>query len=370
MTLNALPLWLHTALCIAGFALGVGLHLKWHPLRRHFSDGFDFLRSNPLPMWVIVAAILAHELSADSSASPALGLLHGTYDRMQGDLWDIGKRAIDHAALLIHRAFPPWPIALLLPVWTILLAVNLMRFPYRYQATSLRQEQATSLVLLCVGSMAWAVIGLFRYRHPWKGTPETVWHSAHMFFVSLTTAAFQVWLARLLVRWARPRSVDEGGDLRTAMQDCFSRWQNILWLGAFNAVWLALWSWQESAGGWLPWLLLMEMLFVFSALPVAVAVSEQSFLKAGGLAMRAIWRCCIPLLGFTMTAIIIFSLAEYAVAALSSLATAPKMEKPIRIAATLLLFGVLQSWLLPSAMLMLYRIGFRDTDAAKTETVA
>lgn len=369
MTLKELPLWLHTVLCIGGLALGVALHLKWHPLRRHLSDGFDFLRTHRLPLWIIGAGILAHELVAPDEYSGANGLIHGDYNDLLQDFTMLGKHAASRVIILFHHAFPPWPLSLLLPVWTVLLAVELMRFPYRYQAGRVRAEQGMALILLCVASIAWAGVGLFRFGNPWQGPGEVVWHTVHAFFVSLAAGAFQVWLARFLIRWAIPASGDdEAEDTRTAMQECLARWRNILWLGAFNAVWLGLWSWQETVNAWVPWILLIEMLFVFGALPLAVAVGTGSFLEAGSQAMRAIWRSCIPLAGFVATAVVLFGLAEYSVAAIGSLAVAPTWTQPARIVATVLTLSVLQSWLLPSAMLLLYRTGFQGTNPAEPHT--
>lgn len=365
MTLKELPLWLHTVLCIGGLALGVALHLKWHPLRRHLSDGFDFLRTHRLPLWIMAAGTLAHELLAADETSRAIGWLQGGYHSLLEEFMMFGKLAVGRVIILLHHAFPPWPISLVLPVWTVLLAVELMRFPYRYQASRLRPEQGMVLILLCVASIAWAGVGLFRFGNPWQGPGEVVWHTVHAFFVSLAAGAFQVWLARFLIRWASPVAADEEEDTRTAMQECLARWRNILWLGAFNAVWLGLWSWQETANAWLPWILLIEMLFVFGALPMAVAVSTGSFLEAGSQAMRAIGRSCVPLAGLIATAVVMFGLAEYSVAAIGSLAVAPNWTNPARIMATVLIIPVLQSWLLPSAMLLLYRTGFQSTNPAE-----
>ncbi len=342
--LKELPPWLLTVLCFGGVVLGVWLHLAWHPLRRHFSDAVDFLRIQRLPLVIMLAAMGAHQL-AGARTEDGMGAL------------GVMRVAVEKIALLFHQPFAPWPVALLLPVWAVMLAVRLMRHPYRYQDARLRMEEKGILIALAVLSLAWSVMSLLAMRGADDEAPDMLATTARLVFGSIAAGGFQVWLCRLVIQWERPTDPDPATDTRTALDECFARWRSVLLLALFSVLWSALLAWQAESRRLLPWSLLMEFLLVFSPLPLAVAVTRGSFIAAGGAALRALWRCGASMIGFTLTATVMIALGHFMVAAISSFLPAADMM------ARVIILGALQGWLLITALLLLYRGGFRDTDA-------
>ena len=241
------------------------------------------------------------------------------------------------------------PLAVMLPVWVIMLTVLMIRYPYRFQKEKLRPEQRIVLLCLSALTMVWSVV--FCFTHGRQGELDAVMRSATLFVGALATAAFQVWLARMVIQWAEPRE-DETG----ARDECFARWQNVAWLGGFNAAWWSLELWIGPDAAWLPWSSLVEVLFVFAPLPVAVAAQRGSFAEVGGLALRALWRGWLPLLGWAITAMALLALGRYAVG-MSLL-----FGKGVGLVVLPLVTGMLHAWLLPTAMLLLYRRGFPSQD--------
>ena len=352
MTFKDLPLWLHTTLTLAGLALAAGLHLAWHPLRRHFSDALDFMRTQRLPLVVMLAGWLLHGWATAPMNARTLP-----------DWTALVQAGVFEALLLPHQAFPPWPLATLLPVWVITLAVVVMRLPYRYQTGKLGAGQQFTLVLLCLLSVSWTVLEWFvplAQRPDFLLLPMQI---ARAFFTALLMAGHQVWLARLMINWEEPAADEERrADARTALHECFARWRNVLWLGLFNAVVIGFAQAQWEAAGARRWLLVLELLFVFAPLPVAVAANAGSFAKAGGAGLRTLWRAWLPLAGWAITAAVLLALTHHAV-----LTIADKGGAAAGILARALLLGVAHSWLLPAVLLILYRRGLKPHDQAAAD---
>jgi hypothetical protein len=351
MTLKEMPLWLHSTLCIAGLALGVALHLAWHPLRRHFSDAYDFVRTRRLPLWITFAALALNEwLAPDASLSGAGNALHDFSVWPGGWITLLKASALD-AVVLLHQAIPIMPLAVLLPLWMVGLTVQMMRYPYRYQKEKLHAPQKIILLFLAALSLVWSVVFCFTRGGQGQDVLDAVMQPATLFFSSLATAGYQVWLARLVIQWADPSDEET-----SARDECFARWQNVLWLGGFNAVWLALKVWIGPSASWLSWSLLLEVLFVFAPLPVAIAAGRGSLAKAGGLALRTLWRGGLPLLAWAVTAVALLALGRYAVE------TSLPYGRPVTLSVHVLVTGMLHAWLLPTAMLLLYRRAFPSQD--------
>lgn len=351
MTLKEMPLWLHSTLCIAGLAVAVALHLAWHPLRRHFSDGYDFMRTRRLPLWIMLAALALVDRSMPDGLIDDGGLLAGDFLAWQG-VWIVRlKDAAMEAVMLLHQAIPPMPLAVLLPVWVIMLTVQVMRYPYRYQKEKLKPEHRIVLLVLSALTLVWSVVFCFTRGGQGHDVRDAVMQPATLFFGSLATAAYQVWLARLVIQWAEPREEET-----SARDECFARWQNVLWLGGFNAVWTAFRFWIGPDATWQSWSLLVEVLFVFAPLPVAVAERRGSLMEVGGRALRTLWGGGVPLLGWGITAVALLALGKYA--ADTSWSFGQGVAWVIRPLVT----GMLHAWLLPAAMLMLYRRGFPSQD--------
>lgn len=346
MTLNEIPPWLQSALCVAGLALGVSLHLAWHPLRRHFSDGYDFMRTRRLPLWItIVTLALEGWRSTDEVA------LMPAFLDWPGMWVPWLKESVLETVTLLHEAVPPLPLAVLLPVWVIILTVQMMRFPYRYQKGKLRADQRLLLLGLSALTLVWSAIYVSTRGGQGTDGLEMVMQPATLLFGALGSAAYQVWLARVVIQWAHPRAEEV-----RARDECLARWQNVLWLGVFHALWSALRGWIGPDAGWLMWSSLVEVLFVFAALPIAVAEGKGSLMEVGGRALRAMWRGWLPLLGWMVTAVVLLALGRYAVE------TSAAFGAGVALVMRPLVIGLLHAWLLPSAMLMLYRRGFPSQD--------
>lgn len=353
MTIKEVPLWLHSTLCIAGLAVAVALHLAWHPLRRHFSDAYDFMRMRRLPLCIMIAALALDQWFAQDAVFADDGFAGDNFFEWPGAWIVLLKASALDAVTLLHQAIPIMPLAVLLPVWVVMLTVQMMRFPYRYQNEKLRPSQRIVLLCLSALTIVWSVVYCFTHGGHGQEALDKVMEPASLFFGSLATAGYQVWLARLVIQWADPRDEE-----LSARDECFARWQNVVWLGGFNAVWSALKSWIDPAGPWLPWSLLVEVLFVFAPLPVAIAAGRGSLADAGGLALRTLWRGGLPLLAWAITAVAMLALGRYAVVtSLSSAGGVPLLVHP-------LVTGMLHAWLLPAAMLLLYRRAFSSQDQA------
>lgn len=363
MFFKEIPLWLYLALCIAGLGVAMALHLALHPLRRHFSDGMDFLRTHRLPLVVIVTANFFSSWLRPPGAARPLAADESWWD--QGGWLVFLKEAATAVVLLFHQALPPWPAALLLPVWTVTAAVCLLRFPFRYQSAKPRMEQRLGLAVLAVLSLAWSAGRVFTLADP--SSPWSL-HvgmlAADALFMGLAVAAFQVWLARLVIDWADPSPDRRFGDAPGAMHECIRRWLPVLGLGVFNTVAMTFLEWSESQDRWQRWSLVVEFLLLFAALPAAIALTGGSFITAGGQALRAWLRRILPLIGFAISAAAMLWLAESAIGRLDETFASWPLDSRFALGLRALVLGLMQSWLAATGILILYRGGFRDTDGA------
>ena len=94
--MNLTP-WQSTALALFGFAAGLVLHLRWHPLRRHLSDAWDCLRLRPaLILWTAGAMLLARVYGETPHAPYSMAQLTD----WQEMLLPLARDALAHLAAL------------------------------------------------------------------------------------------------------------------------------------------------------------------------------------------------------------------------------------------------------------------------------
>ena len=346
----------HTLIALSACAVGLALHLRWHPLRRELSDAWDFLRlRQSLLLMLAGAALLAGWDAA------------GTFTWIELNDWAVLWRPLlRHAftdfALLFHQLVPPWPLALLLPLSLVLLAVRVWRWPYRYGERMPVPEQKLILVALSAGGVLWLLLEAVAALRP--ELPEwlqTIKMAARTLYIALMVAGTQVWLARLVIAWEKPPDTDAERDAVAALESTFARWQGVVALGVFNLLWMAWLGWNTDAETFSAWLL-PELLILCAALPLAVAVLPGSspFWQTGAVALRVLLHAALPLLMLAPTALAWLALTRYAVDMGLALAGAEEYAVLHQIVAVVraLVLAMLHGWLCLAALLAMLRHGF------------
>jgi hypothetical protein len=353
---------LSSALSLVVLASAFALHFKWHPLRAHFSDSLDCLRTNRQPLWICLLAILLNQWSGQGIEVPEIRWIRGDFSTVNEDVMALIQAGFQEAVLLFHQALPPMPLSLLLPAWLVMLTVGVIRYPFRYGSQAVKKEERLLLMILSILSVIWTVV-YFATR--WLIRTEQLESGlsvAGFAFSALSLAGYQVWLACLVIEWVRPTSGISGdADTKTAVQEVFARWRNVLWLGGFNAVWIGFASWMRAHDPLWAWAFFYEMLLFFAPLPVAIASSRGDFLHVGGFALRGLWRCWLPLLGWVLTAVVVLCMARYALEVFRMQFEFGPYGAGVAVVSALLT-SFLHTWLLVSAMLVLYRNGFQQQD--------
>ncbi|MBE7497648.1 MAG: hypothetical protein HS117_22100 [Verrucomicrobiaceae bacterium] len=342
-----------TILALLGLTAGLVLHFRWHPLRREFSDAWDFLRSHqalvPLCAGCLLLAGGGHGFSPDELEDWRA-------------LWlPLMRRAVTEMVVLFHATVPAWPLALLLPLALLILTIRVWRWPYRYGERVPVPEQKLVLVALSAGTLLWAgteAAAMARAKLPeWLEMLKT---GGRWLFVALTTAGVQVWLARLMVAWERPPDTEAERDTVAALESSFARWQNVFLLGAFNLVWMTWRAWRADENGPAAWLL-PEFLALFAALPLITAVTSGSrpFWQVGAVALKALLRGLPWLLMLVATGAAVWTLVLYMTSLLAVHAGAHSWAVwPVR-CLTALVLALLHLWLAPAAMLVILRRGMK-----------
>jgi hypothetical protein len=347
--------WQSTALALFGFAAGLVLHLLWHPLRRHLSDAWDCLRLRPALIMLTAGALLLAGVFGETLHAPFS--LHQLTDWREMIL-PLARDALAHMATLPHALMPPWPLACLVPVALVFLTVRIWRWPYRYGERRPGPEQKFSLLAVTLVGFAWLGLEVSSLRHMLPEGVETLKLGLRYAFTALAAAAVQVWLVRFVMAWEIPQDTDAGGDASAALEQAFARWQGVACLAGFDLLWMS-WRWWQlntprSIGAW--WWI--ELLFVFAALPVAVAALPGPFWQQGAAALRILWRAAVPLLLLSITSLAILILALYAV----EMGRVISVESPfwhiIQQPLGALVLAMLDCWLLLTALLLMLRLGF------------
>ncbi len=358
MTLADIPLWLRSLLGVAGLAAGMAAHLALHPQRRHFSDAFDLLKSRPYVLLIGGVLLLAQKLAGSDG-------LHSLPDARATDWADwtglagsLTMQALTRFALLPHQVLAAWPAALLLPALLTVTLIHLARQPYR---AGLRQKpRGGEFALLAALTLLFFIATAMETLIPPASLAE--WQVNLLLFlrlaaVALFNAGIQIWLLRVTVRWLLPPPRRGARPAGNAWWELLGRWQVVLALGAFNLLWVALRFWLAvSSSSILPWLL-VEWLLVFSALPVAIALTMPGgdFFQAGAHGLRLLGRSLAPWFGIGLTAVVILALALYADGVATTIPlTAPAVRFAVAAVSSFAL-AFIHIWLFLAVALMLLR---------------
>lgn len=346
-----------TLLALLGLAVGLGVHLRWHPLRREFSDAWDFLRLRQ-PLVLLIAGLM---LLAGEAESRTLNELQDWRS-----LWlPLLREVFTEVTLLFHGVIPPWPLALLLPLVLLVLTIRVWRWPYRYGERVPVPEQKLVLIGLTAGGLIWTGLEITRWRWEFPEFLESTKLAGRVAFTALTAAGMQVWLVRLVLSWERPTDTEADRDAVAAVESTFARWQSVAMLGGFNLLWMTWQSWRVSDQGPAAWLL-PEFLMLFAALPPAVAVSsgKLAFWHCGAAALKALLRCLLPLAGFLITALAVMMLGRYTAGMAAALCPAEGWALPLVRGGCALALAMLHGWLCLTALFIMLRHGFQRPSPA------
>jgi hypothetical protein len=345
-----------TVLALLGLSAGLALHFRWHPLRREFSDAWDFLRLRQPLVLLVAGCLLFHP-------GPGRSLME--LEDWQ-DLWPhLLREACAGTTQLFHELAPPWPLALVLPLLLVLLTVRVWRWPYRYGERVPVPEQKLLLIGLSAAGLLWLGLEAAAWQAVYPEWLETVKLAARTVFAALTTAGVQVWLVRLVVAWERPPDTDAEGDAVTALEATFARWQSVVLLGGFDLLWMAWHAWRPEDTGPAAWLL-PEFWLLFAAVPVAVAVSsgKSAFWLTGAVALKALRRSLPVLAGYLISAVAVTMLGRYAAEMAQALGGTDGWLAWLVRGVSALALAMLRGWLCLAAILVMLRHGFSRSHPA------
>jgi len=353
--------WQTTALALLGFAAGLVLHLRWHPLRRHLSDAWDCLRLRPALILLTAGALLLAGVFGEAA--------HAPYSWSQRTDWreiilPLARDALAHLAVLPHALMPPWPLACVVPLVLVFLTIRIWRWPYRYGERRPGPEQKFGLLIVTLLAFAWLGLEGSSARHMLAEGVETLKLALRYAFTALAAAGVQVWLVRFVMAWERPQNTEAGGDAAAALEHAFARWQGVAFLAGFNLLWMSWRWWQmntpQSIGAW--WWI--ELLLLFAALPVAVAAVSGPFWHQGAAALRILWRAAVPLLMLAITSLFLFVLVLYTVEMGRAGCAGSPFWRMIEHPLSALVLAMLDCWLLLTALLLMLRFGFSRSPSA------
>lgn len=351
-------LWWQTALCVAGWLVGWVLHLKWHPLRRHLSDAWDLLTGRPwLSVMLATMWLLAQWLGPESGADD--------WKHVDVSFWrdaasPLALRGVEMYVSSLHALFPPWPLAVILPPVLTAMAWRLHRLPYRY--SQIRLSHVEKVIMWLVAALCWAWI-FVEIGREWRALPEwleSVRLAMRTVFSALMMALSQMLLIRMAIDWDDPASPDQNGDFTQALEETAARWRGVLGLAALDLLWL-LWHQHQDISGahfFHRWVI-VEAMWIFAPLPIAMAARPGPLLRQGAWAMRILLRAWLPLLGLTITAGAILMLLVYSGEILRELlGNNPLMGKAFASLRALVLATV-HSWLFLASVFTLIRHGLK-----------
>lgn len=353
--------WQSTSLALLGFITGMVLHLRWHPLRRHLSDAWDFVRLRPFLVVACAGAALLASASATVRPVPrTLAQLSGWREL----ILPLAHESAGHLAQLPHVLIAPWPLAVLTPFALAILTVRIWRWPYRYGERQPGLEQKVALIAATLAGCGWLALEVSSLRSMQAEAVETLKLAARYVFTALAAAGTQVWLARLVIAWEKPQDTDADRDALAALEHTFARWQGVCLLAVFNLSWMLWRLWQPSVtegfGAWL-WI---EYLLLLAALPLAVASVSGAFWQQGAVALKILLRSLLPLLGLVFTAFTIILLARYASAMAHALVADSLLGRVVVLPLDALVLAMLDCWLLLTALLIMLRHGFPRSPTA------
>lgn len=353
--------WQVTALALLGFTAGMALHLHWHPLRRYFSDAWEFIHLRA--GWIVLVA------GASLAATVSGGMREVAYSLEKLGDWrglvaPLARDALVHLAQLPHMLVRPWPLACLMPFALAILTIRVWRWPYRYGERRPSVEQKTALLMSTLAGFGWLVLEVAERRGMMLEGVESVRLALRYFFTALTVAGMQVWLVCFAVAWEKPQDTEADRDAATALESVFARWQGVACLAAFDLLWLSLrflgLTAAQGFGGWLG----IELLLLTTALPLAVAVVTGNFFQQGAAALRVLVRAALPLMLLGITALAVLMLALYASAMARALTASHAFWSVIVLVLDALVLAMLDSWLLLTVLLLMLRLGFPRSPTA------
>ena len=353
MSPSSTSIWLETTGAI-GVAVGCfWLHLRWHPQRREFSDGWDFVSGMP---WLVVLHGILLTLT-QILGQPAI-----TGSLVQRDLsaWrELGpvlfSESLCEMAALGHCLLPPWPLALLLPPVLSVLLWQVARHPYRFGIKSRQARNYRMLSFFLLPALGWM---LLEASSTWRGMLpeglETIRRALRLAFQAGTAACCQAFLIHLVIAWNQPKRSDSGFDFITAFVRWVSRWREVLLLAVLDLLILLLQDCHE--GGATRWLRL-ELSLLFLPLPVAVALVPTPFARQGAAALRCWRRFVLPILQVLVTGVLLLSLTRYASAMVQSLTGVGNGRYFLLLPVHGLVLATVRNWVFLALTLALVRPG-------------
>jgi hypothetical protein len=358
MAVSPSSLWLQTGLAMLAVVIGVLLHLKWHPLRRHLSDAWDLMTGMPWLTILSAALMLMAEVAGERWVRPAWSFneLLVWRDVVQ----PLFLEALLEEARMMHGLLPVWPVALLLPLALVLLSWRVIRFPYRYGP---RRQQPCERWLLTAGmvlSWGWILLEIAHVTRPVPEWLETLRLALRAVFSAVTMALSQVMLIRLVIAWEEPEHPDDQKDIGLAAEHTFARWRSLVGLAALDLLWLMLLQAQESPGG-LSRGLLIEAMLLFLAMPLAVARVPGPMLDQGAKAMRILGRAFLPLLGMTVTVVLLLMLTRYASALIQGMTGPGTWLTLVLLPLHALVLATVRNWVFLACVFTLLRHGFKPS---------
>jgi len=337
------------------------LHLKWHPLRQHFSDAWDVMMGMPWLTVLSAALMLMAEMAGESWLRPTF-----TFNELLDWREVVQPLALDallEQARMLHGLLPVWPLALLLPLVLVLLSWRVIRFPYRYGP---RRQQPVERWLLIAGMMlswGWVLLEIAHLTRPVVEWLEALRLALRAIFGAVTMALSQVMLVRLVIAWEEPEHPDDQKDIGLAAEHTFARWRSLVGLAALDLLWLLLLQAQTAPGG-LSQALLLEAMLLFLAMPMAVARAPGSVLEHGAYAMQILWRALLPLVGITLTSVAVLMLTRYASALIMAISEPRSWQTLLLLPAHALVLATVRNWVFLACVLTLLRHGFKPSSSA------
>lgn len=350
-------LWLHTAAAIAVVMGALWLHLRWHPLRREFSEGWDFVTG--LPWFTVLHAALLL-LAQFTGSSILLGQIApadlASWQDIAGPLL---LQSLFEIITLPHSLLPTWPLALLLPVALGLLTWRVMRFPYRYGPR--KQNPAERWLLLAASLLSWIWLGLeiTRLSLSMPEWLEALHLALRLLFQAITMAFSQIALLRLIIAWIEPEHPDDQKDLLLAFEHTCARWRGIAGLAVLDLLILLM---QSSTGGPARWMLL-ELLLVFLALPAAIARVPGPVSRQGMAALRAWRQGFFTLLGALFTSLCLLALVRYTSATMLTFTSPESWQRSVLLPVHALVLATARNWVFLACVLTLFRHGLIPSSA-------
>lgn len=353
MSFSSTSLWLETTGAISVAAGCFWLHLRWHPQRREFSDGWDFVSSMP---WLIVLHGMLLALAQ------VLGRTVITGSLVQRDLtaWrELGPElffeALQETSLLGHCLLPAWPLALLLPPVLGMLLWQVARHPYRFGIKRRQARNYGAFSAFLLPSFTWL---LLEASSAWNGMLseglENIRTALRLVFQAGTAACCQAFLIQLVIAWNQPERPESGSDFIIAFVRWVSRWRETLLLSVLDLMILLLQG--SGEGGAARWLLLELTLFLLP-LPVALALAPAPFARQGLAAMRCWRRSVLPILSVLLTGGVLLSLTRYASAMVQSLTGVENGRYFLLLPVHGLVLATVRNWVFLALTLALIRPG-------------